>query len=160
MTKIWHWPIACCEADRHPAGAADALPAEGRSRAQKRGQRMGRKPKLTGDLTEKYGQIAHIDKDPANYKEDNLAWLCLDHHSVFDSRTSQHKNYTQAEVKDARAALYLAIEQGKHSAQSVAPPQGRNADRQTLANIIGVMDRRTLILFTPTSRETRMSIRG
>ena len=65
---------------------------------------------------------------------------------VFDSRTSQHKNYTQAEVKDARAALYLAIEQGKHSAQSVAPPQGRNADRQTLANIIGVMDRRTLIL--------------
>ena len=40
----------------------------------------------------------------------------------------------------------LAIEQGKHSAQSVAPPQGRNADRQTLANIIGVMDRRTLIL--------------
>ena len=56
-------------ADRHPSGAADALPAEGRSRAQKRGQRMGRKPKLTGDLTEKYGQIAHIDKDPANYKE-------------------------------------------------------------------------------------------
>ena len=47
MTKIWHWPIVCCEADRHPSGAADALPAEGRSRAQKRGQRMGRKPKLT-----------------------------------------------------------------------------------------------------------------
>src|SRR6516164_11237525 len=77
-----------------------------------------------GDVTEKYRQIAHIDKDPANYKEDNLAWLCLDHHSVFDSRTSQHKNYTQAEVKDARVALYLAIEQGKHSAQSVASPQG------------------------------------
>ena len=34
-------------ADRHPSGAADVLPAEGRSRAQKRGQRMGRKPKLT-----------------------------------------------------------------------------------------------------------------
>jgi hypothetical protein len=33
-------------ADRHPSGAADALPAEGCSRAQKRGQRMGRKPKL------------------------------------------------------------------------------------------------------------------
>ena len=31
-------------ADRH---AADALPAEGRSRAQKRGQRVGRKPKST-----------------------------------------------------------------------------------------------------------------
>ena len=46
MTKIWHWPIACCEADRHPAGAADALPAEGRSRAQKRGQRMGRKTEI------------------------------------------------------------------------------------------------------------------
>jgi len=34
-------------ADRHPSGAADVLPAEGRSRARKRGQRMGRKPKLT-----------------------------------------------------------------------------------------------------------------
>lgn len=60
---------------------------------------------LNGYLTENYWQIAHIGKDPANYKEDNLAWLCLDHHSVFDSRTSQHKNYTQAEVKNARAAL-------------------------------------------------------
>ena len=40
----------------------------------------------------------------------------------------------------------LAIEQGKHSAQSVAPPQGRNADGQTLAKTIEVMDRRTFIL--------------
>lgn len=101
---------------------------------------------LNGDLTEKHGQIAHIDKDPANYKEDNLAWLCLDDHSLFDSRTSQHKNYTQAEVKDARAALYLAIGQGNHSAQSIALPQGRNADRQTLAAIIGVIDKPALIL--------------
>jgi hypothetical protein len=28
---------------------------------------------LNGDLTEKIGQIAHLDKDPSNGAEDNLA---------------------------------------------------------------------------------------
>ena len=48
MTKIWHCPIVCCEGT-----PIDTLQVQrtatrrGRSRAQKRGQRMGRKPKLT-----------------------------------------------------------------------------------------------------------------
>src|SRR4051812_35691489 len=42
---------------------------------------------FAGDLTEKRGQIAHMDDNPANYAEDNLAFFCLDHHSVFDSKT-------------------------------------------------------------------------
>jgi hypothetical protein len=55
---------------------------------------------LHGDLDEKKGQIAHIDDNPANFKLDNLAWMCLEHHSVFDSTNSQHRNYTE----DARIA--------------------------------------------------------
>jgi hypothetical protein len=91
---------------------------------------------LKTDLTEKRGQIAHLDKDPANFAEDNLAWLCLEHHSEYDSRTSQHKNYTIGEVKKARGALYVAIEDTKHLAPAAVRFEGRNADRETLADII------------------------
>jgi hypothetical protein len=88
------------------------------------------------DLTEKHGQIAHIDKNPSNFAEDNLAWLCLPHHSVFDSKTSQHKNYTLAEVKRARDTLYHAIEEDRHSTVPNIAMQGRNTDRGTLDDII------------------------
>jgi RNA polymerase sigma factor (sigma-70 family) len=64
---------------------------------------------LRNDLGEKLGQIAHLDHDPGNGCEENLAYLCMDHHSMYDSRTSQHKNYTSTEVKDARAKLYEKI---------------------------------------------------
>jgi hypothetical protein len=49
---------------------------------------------LDRDTRQKKGQIAHLDHRRANSVEDNLAWLCLDHHSEYDSVTSQHKNYT------------------------------------------------------------------
>jgi hypothetical protein len=68
---------------------------------------------LSGDLTEKHGQIAHLDGDRTNDAEDNLAWMCLTHHSLFDSKTSQHKNYTISEVKDARARLYALVAEEK-----------------------------------------------
>jgi hypothetical protein len=69
---------------------------------------------LSRDLSEKRGQIAHLDQDPSNFAEDNLAFVCLDHHSLYDSTTSQHKNYTIAELKAARAELYKAISQLEH----------------------------------------------
>jgi hypothetical protein len=65
---------------------------------------------LHNDLAEKHGQIAHLDNDRANSTEDSLAFLCLEHHSIFDSTTSQHKGYTVDEAKAARARLYEAIE--------------------------------------------------
>jgi hypothetical protein len=71
---------------------------------------------LSRDLNEKRGQIAHLDQNPSNCAEDNLAFLCLDHHSLYDSSTSQHKNYTIPEVKVARAELYEAISQNEHGA--------------------------------------------
>jgi hypothetical protein len=92
-----------------------------------------------GDLTEKLGQIAHLDDNPANSAEDNLAWLCLEHQSLFDSTTSQHKNYTPAEAKAARDRLYVAIESGTHFASAAVRSQGIAADRQTLADILALM---------------------
>ena len=64
---------------------------------------------LRQDFTEKHGQIAHLDKNPANGAEENLAYLCLEHHSLYDSTTSQHKNYTFDEVTAARARLYHRV---------------------------------------------------
>ncbi|MGO9271159.1 MAG: hypothetical protein ACLQOO_13040 [Terriglobia bacterium] len=79
---------------------------------------------LNGDLAEKDGQIAHLDQDRSNSAEDNLAWMCFRHHDRYDSKTSQHKNYTIGEVKAARAKLYEAIASGKHLTHVTAPQNG------------------------------------
>lgn len=71
---------------------------------------------LDRDYEEKLGQIAHLDHDRTNSSEDNLAFLCLEHHTVYDSHTSQHKNYTVTEVKEARRALYAEVERGARTA--------------------------------------------
>ncbi|MGX8009477.1 hypothetical protein ACVDG8_010930 [Mesorhizobium sp. ORM8.1] len=54
----------------------------------------------------KQGQISHLDRDSANPKEDNLAFLCLVHHDEYDSQTSQRKGFTITEVKSFREELY------------------------------------------------------
>ena len=70
---------------------------------------------LSGDLREKKGQIAHLDQNASNSSEDNLVFLCLEHHDQFDSSTSQSKGLTKEEVKIYRKHLYLAIETGLNS---------------------------------------------
>lgn len=72
---------------------------------------------LDMDTRQKKGQIAHLDRRRANSVEDNLAYLCLEHHSDYDSTTSQHKNYTIDEVKTARSELYKWVKKGM-------PPRG------------------------------------
>lgn len=57
----------------------------------------------------KAGQIAHLDRDPSNSTEDNLAFLCLEHHSAYDSTPSQGKGFTKDEVKYYREALYKTL---------------------------------------------------
>jgi hypothetical protein len=54
----------------------------------------------------KQGQIAHLDQNPGNNNEDNLAFLCFDHHDQFDSKTSQSKNLTAKEIIRYRGELY------------------------------------------------------
>jgi hypothetical protein len=54
--------------------------------------------------------MAHLDQDPANSAAENLAFLCLEHHDQYDSRTSQSKGLTPQEVKCYRVELYQAME--------------------------------------------------
>lgn len=64
---------------------------------------------LNRDTNLKAGQIAHLDHDNTNCNEDNLAFLCLEHHDEYDSKTKQRKNLTIGEVKAFRNELYDAI---------------------------------------------------
>lgn len=65
---------------------------------------------LDGDYSEKSGQVAHIDRDSSNSKFSNLAWLCLDHHDQYDSRTSQSKGLTKLELIKYQQDLHREIE--------------------------------------------------
>lgn len=69
---------------------------------------------LHGDLGRKQGQIAHIDRDPSNSVESNLAFLCFDHHDEFDTRTSQAKGVTMRELAGYKAELEQAIANKEH----------------------------------------------
>src|ERR1022692_3736100 len=96
---------------------------------------------LKGDVSEKLGQIAHLDADRTNSGEDNLAWMCLEHHSLYDSKTKQHKNYTIHEVKASRARLYDLVATGQHLTSIVAPSQvqaetGKNDEARRLYTTI------------------------
>ena len=59
----------------------------------------------TFDLKLRKGQIAHINGDRSDAREANLAWLCLEHHSEFDSKTSQTKNWTPSELRRWKARV-------------------------------------------------------
>jgi hypothetical protein len=64
------------------------------------------------DWAQKEGQIAHLDRDPSNFAEDNLAFLCLPHHDDYDTQRRQTKNLTIREAKTGRDRLYAFIEGG------------------------------------------------
>lgn len=64
---------------------------------------------LNRDTAIRQGQIAHLDDNASNNAEDNLAFLCFDHHDQYDSSTRQSKNFTPLEVKNFRAELHTAI---------------------------------------------------
>jgi hypothetical protein len=95
---------------------------------------------LDGDLKEKIGQIAHLDSNRGNATEDNLAFMCLPHHSLFDSTTSQHKNYTIPEVKAARDKLYKMVAEGEHMTPADAAPYLQaETDKRTLADFLAIV---------------------
>ena len=64
---------------------------------------------LNRDMALKAGQIAHLDQNNNNHSEENLAFLCFEHHDVYDSKSSQRKNFTLGEVKQFREELYSTI---------------------------------------------------
>jgi hypothetical protein len=65
---------------------------------------------LNGDFEEKRGQLAHLDRNNSNNQLDNLAFLCLEHHDIYDSKTSQSKGWRENEVKKYRDMLYAEIQ--------------------------------------------------
>lgn len=64
---------------------------------------------LNRDTDIKAGQIAHLDKDSSNNAEENLVFLCFQHHDEYDSSTSQRKGLTQGEVKAFRDELISSV---------------------------------------------------
>jgi len=68
------------------------------------------------------GQIAHLNRDRSDSRFENLVYLCLEHHDEYDSRTSQSRGFSAAEVRDYRDRLYAANTQfnliAKHSSDA------------------------------------------
>ena len=77
------------------------------------------------------GQIAHIDRNRANNSEPNLAYLCLEHHDEYDSRTSQSKGITPDELRHAKSALLVHNRGEADPIEAVKLTLTIDGDRQT-----------------------------
>lgn len=64
---------------------------------------------LRGDQNERKGQIAHLNRNPADSHFENLVFLCLDHHDEYDSKPSQSKGLQVEEVRRHRDNLYASL---------------------------------------------------
>ena len=90
---------------------------------------------INGDFGEKEGQIAHVNRDHSDARLANLAWLCLDHHNRYDSRTSQSKGLTSAELVNYRKKLYEFIAQRRASHELPEPLPLRSRVRELIHKI-------------------------
>ncbi len=81
---------------------------------------------LERDTGIKQGQIAHIDRNSANDDLSNLAFLCLQHHDSYDSKTSQSKGFRPKEIKRYQEELIewigSALSQKVHFGVLSLPP--------------------------------------
>lgn len=91
---------------------------------------------LEHDLGVKAGQIAHVDRNPQNHDPENLAWLCLDHHDKYDSRTSQSKGLTEQELKHYRADLYSFNESARARLEPYRPHTSLSPEAAPLARFL------------------------
>jgi hypothetical protein len=64
------------------------------------------------------GQICHLDNDNENADEDNLVFLCFDHHDTFDGITRISKGLKPNEVREWRNLLYGEMEYRFRSAKT------------------------------------------
>lgn len=79
---------------------------------------------LDDDGRRKPGQIAHLDRNPANNASDNLMFLCLNHHGEYDSTSRQAKGFTAEEVRAYHAKMVAAENAGflsRDNSQSRSP---------------------------------------
>lgn len=84
---------------------------------------------LRNDSAEKKGQIAHLDHNPSNNTPDNLAFLCLEHHDQYDSKTSQSKGLTIDELKRYRTELLASFH---HHTNTNAHPDAQKKGNEEL----------------------------
>lgn len=64
---------------------------------------------LHNDAEPKAGQFAHLDHDPSNNAQENIAYLCLPHHDQYDGKTSQSAGISKEEVVHFRNELYQFV---------------------------------------------------
>jgi hypothetical protein len=77
---------------------------------------------LNRDAQLKKGQIAHLDGNRDNNAPKNLVFLCLEHHDEYDSRTSQSKGLTLAEVTHFRKELEAHLKSHPNLAEPKTTP--------------------------------------
>lgn len=76
---------------------------------------------LQENQEEQKGQIAHIDQNPSDKSFSNLVFLCLRHHDAYDSRSSQSKGYTHAELRHWRDRLYESLDSNQKIPREEGP---------------------------------------
>jgi hypothetical protein len=64
---------------------------------------------LNGHLQVKDGQLAHLDRDPANPSPENLAFLCQDCHALYDKKSNRVLGFTAEEVRYYRDRLHAVL---------------------------------------------------
>jgi hypothetical protein len=65
---------------------------------------------LQKDSEPKQGQLAHIDRDPANNEEGNAAYLCQEHHNLYDATFLQTKAFLPGELMEYQRTLWASLE--------------------------------------------------
>lgn len=97
---------------------------------------------FTGDLAKKHGQLAHIDRNPANADKDNAVFLCMPHHDEYDSVPRQTKRITPEELKLYRQALYEALAVPGALGQARRPKLNRTGTKGVASVSTDIYDRR------------------
>ncbi|HMY56597.1 MAG TPA: hypothetical protein PK671_26745 [Candidatus Obscuribacter sp.] len=60
-------------------------------------------------MKETEGQIAHLDRDRTNAIAENLAFLCLECHKKYDTKSNRVLGFTAAEIRLYREKLCRAL---------------------------------------------------
>jgi hypothetical protein len=55
------------------------------------------------------GQIAHLDRDRTNAAIENLVYLCLECHKVYDTKNNRVQSFTGGELSYYRDLLYRRL---------------------------------------------------
>lgn len=105
---------------------------------------------LRGDLGVKNGQLAHLDRNPANSTQENLAFLCQECHTNYDQKSNRVLGFTPGEVLFYRSRLYAALAHDRFEWSLTV-----RADRSEIESIRRVVDEAYALLMAATKEVTR-----